>query len=90
MPKFFAIPSSEVRAKWVRPGRKPRVRDQYVSYILQVKRNEVGKLVLADEENPSTIQGSLYRAAKSIGVKLQIRRIDNELLFRIQRRNDQP
>lgn len=81
MPRFFVLPSTEVKEKLPRPGRKPQLRNEYVSYIQRVRPDQGGRLVLADDENPATIRTRLYRAARSIGVKLRIGQVNNEILF---------
>jgi hypothetical protein len=58
----------------------------YVAFIQQVPRGKAGKLLLVEEENPTTARKWLVLAAKAMDIPLGIRRRGRTIYFWMESR----
>ena len=80
MPKFELVSVEEATMKSATQKRAQIVKE-YLSYILQLKEGQAGKLQPAEGEKVAAVRRRLGIAAKAAGKELAIRRVGDEIYF---------
>ena len=78
MPRFETISLSEARSQ---TGRQREELQEYVTFIQQLGPKEAGKVVPVVGENRALVRRRLGGAARSIGTKIVIKRVGDEIYF---------
>lgn len=80
MPKFELLPQSEAEMKSAR-GKRAETAKEYLGYIGQVSKGQVGKLTPGEGETTAALRRRLGAAAKLAGEELVIRRTGDDIYF---------
>ena len=80
MPEFEVVPLQHAMAS-SSTGSRSDVIEEYIRYIVQLGRDEAGKVTASDGETVATVRRRLGSAVKASGKNMQIKRIGAEIYF---------
>ena len=80
MPTFKAVSRNEAMMQTA-TGKKGQLLRQYAGFIEQVPEGEAGSLSPEEGESVAAVRRRLGAAAKLLGKKLTMKRVDNAVLF---------
>ncbi len=83
MPTFDVVPLQEARLKTA-TGRRGQFLQQYADYIQQLPQSQAGRLQATEDEKVSAVRRRLTIAADTLGKKLTIKRMGDELYFWVE------
>jgi hypothetical protein len=81
MPKLIKISVVEAQGLKRKSPREAKKLNEYKGYVNALKLDEAGKFKTANKKEYFTLRSGLLRAAKSLDLKLIVKKVGNEIVF---------
>ncbi len=89
MPEFTTVSVQEAQLRTI-PGRQGKFINEYAHYIQQLPTGQAGKLTIGADEKHTAIRRRLVTTAKTMNIRLIIKRSGNDLYFWREDGEEQP
>ena len=81
MARLIKIPIEEAKGMTKKVAREAKKLEEYKRHINTLEQEEAGKLKIKDNKEGFAVRAGLKRAAQALGVKVEIRKRGNEIVF---------